>query len=225
MPINSIIQSTFFDDKRTTSTQPPLLTITGEFGVGIEEIARDLAAKMGVQCFDYQILDGIIDELDSNQALRKEMKARRSKEHSGWVSSLLQKRGASNTEYVANLVRTIMGIAPMGGVIVGRGAHLILYGQKVLRLKVEAGPEYCAKRVANIEGISLHAARKMANKVNQERMNFVAGIYKKFPVYSSYYDLILSAEILNREQIVDVTLSAIKMAGLRVEEKGVTDNG
>ncbi|MBF0384223.1 MAG: cytidylate kinase-like family protein [Magnetococcales bacterium] len=217
MPIKSIIQSTFFDNQAIPTQQPPLLTITGELGAGVGDIADKLAERLGVGCYDYQVLDGIINEARSNHLLVKEMDSRRPNVLSKWINSFYKKGDSAKSEYLAYLVKTVMGIAPMGGVIVGRGAHLILSEYQVLRLKVEAGPKFCAKRVATRKGISPKAAQEMVTKVNKERMKFVADIYDKFPVNASYYDLILSAEVLTAEQIVDVTIAAMKMAGLRTE--------
>jgi hypothetical protein len=209
MPIRSIIQSTFFENEALQSSQPPLLTVTGEFGAGVEAVGRDLAIKLNVKYFDYWVLDSIIREARLNNELRKQMKSRRPPDLANWISSFFGKGDSSNEEYQALLVKTVLGIAPMGGVIVGRGAHLILSDFKVLRLKVEAGPEYCAIQVADRKGISLKAARKMVAKINKERMKFVADIYDKYPGCSSYYDLVLSSEIMSTQQIVDVAMSAM----------------
>ncbi|MBF0381815.1 MAG: cytidylate kinase-like family protein [Magnetococcales bacterium] len=209
MPIRSIIQSTFFDKEAAQADQPPLVTVTGEFGAGVEAVSRELAKQLDVKYFDYWVLDSIIREARLNFELRKKMESRHPNNLASWIQSFFQKGDGVNEEYLALLVKTVLGIAPAGGVIVGRGAHLILSDHKVLRLKVEAGPEFCAKQVADRKGISLKAARKMVAKINKERMKFVADIYEKYPGYSSYYDLVLSSEVMSTQQIVDVALSAM----------------
>jgi cytidylate kinase len=192
----------------------PLVTISGEYGAGVYDVGSALAEKLGVGLFDYRSLDKIVTRAHSDRQLRGWMDKQSSGVQGKWMQNLLSKGGSDMSNYLPYLVKTIMAIVPNGGVIIGHGAHLILVGCRVMRLKVEAGPKVCAQRIAEKEGVTVKAAGKLSAKINKERIRLVKDIYSRFPTENTYYDLVLSSEILNVDQIARITLAAMKEAKL-----------
>ncbi|MBF0445743.1 MAG: cytidylate kinase-like family protein [Magnetococcales bacterium] len=194
----------------------PLVTISGQHGAGAHEVGAALAEKLGVGLFDYRVLDNIVTKVNDDQNIKSWLDRQKGALHANWMKSFTYKSGKDMTSYLPYLVRTIMAIVPNGGVIIGHGAHLILVDANVLRLKVESGPKVCAQRIAAKHGITIKAAGKLSAKVNKERISLVQDVYDHFPTEKTYYDLSLSSEILSVDQIVKITIAAMKEANLPV---------
>lgn len=192
----------------------PLVTVSGEYGARAHEVGAALAEKLGVGLFDYRTLDHIVAKAHADRQIRGGLDTESFAFESKWIRKLIKKDAPDMSSFLPYLVKTIMAIIPQGGVIIGHGAHLILVNSEVLRLKVEAGPEVCIQRISEDKGVTIKAATKMAQKVNKERIKLVKSIYDRFPTDSTYYDLVLSSEILNTDQIVKITLAAMKEAKL-----------
>jgi cytidylate kinase len=192
----------------------PLVTISGQHGAGAHDVGAALAKKLGVGLFDYRVLDNIVAKAHDNQKMKGWLDRQKGSIQAKWMKSFTYKSGKDMSSYLPYLVRTIMAIVPNGGVIIGHGAHLILVDHKVLRLKVESGPKVCAQRIAAKEGITTKAAGKLSAKVNKERIRLVQDVYDHFPTDKTYYDLSLSSEILSIDQIVKISIAAMKEANL-----------
>nr|CRH05113.1 conserved protein of unknown function [Candidatus Magnetococcus massalia] len=215
---HTIIQNTYFDEKKKSKARA-LVAIAGEYGAGAEEVGKLLADALGVQFFDPPLLQHIVQEAEENQALHDRLDLLLPSKMDKWIDKLLSKGRKKGTVSYLHLVKAIMGIVPRGGVIVGMGAHLILSGQRVFRLKIEAGPAYCADNIARKAGVDLAAAKKLCNKVDRERVKFVKEIYERFPTDDTYYDLVLSAESFSPERMSKMALKAMCLSGYEISTK------
>ncbi|MBF0158601.1 MAG: cytidylate kinase-like family protein [Magnetococcales bacterium] len=222
MPIQSIIQSSFLNPlPRDPGKLPLMLTVSGEYGAGGRELARYLASKWQVTFFDPDIIDRIVAESIRNKDLSDQLDRSLPEMLDDWFHALWKKKkdDTSKSVYYLHLVKTVMSIAKTGGVIVGRGAHLILAGQTaVFRLKVEGSRDFCARNISQKEGISLKAAKDLAARMDAERVDFVREIYRRFPTHNTYYDLVLGAESLSREQMGTIVELAMREAGFHIPE-------
>jgi cytidylate kinase len=221
MSVQAIIQSTFFAEKSGEGTEGfrPMITVSGEYGAGGREVGRVLAQKLGVVCFEPELIDQIVAESMKSSELSRQLDNRLPDVLDDWLRRLWHKKEPSDrADYYLHLVKAVMGITHVGGVIVGRGAHLILASQNVFRLKIEGSREFCAQSIAKREGISVKAAMEMVGHVEEERIRFVREIYKRFPTDKTYYDLVLNREIISQEQIVDIVFLAMQMAGYELPE-------
>lgn len=217
MAVQEIIESTFFDTEgQSASGEQPLVTISGEYGAGTKELGPALAERLHVGYFDASLLDRIVEQAQDDKRLGSRLDDLFPEFLDNWLYKLSYSSGSKRSDYYLHLVKTIMGISRRGGVIDGRGAHLILAGQKVFRLKVEAGLEYCTRQVAEREGVSQEWAAKLITKMDQERIRFVKEVYKRFPTNNTYYDLVLGAETLEHEAMLRITVKAMQLAGFNV---------
>ena len=216
MSVQTIIQSTFFSEKRASDRRAssPLITISGEYGAGGRDIGKLLAKQLGIVCFEPELIDQIVEESMKGSELSHQLDTKLPETLDSWLHLLWhEKAPAQRADYYIHLVKAIMGIVHVGGVIIGRGAHLILAGQKVFRLKVEASRDFCAHAIAKKEGISLKAAKELAERVDAERIKFVREVYKRFPTENTYYDLVLNAETIPPDQMLHIVTHAMRTAG------------
>ncbi|MBF0370742.1 MAG: cytidylate kinase-like family protein [Magnetococcales bacterium] len=194
---------------------PPLVTVSGECQESIEEVGFALAETLGVNCFTQEMIEAEIEADISAEIFDAEPPPTFSGNLDQWLQTLVTADPASQPGFFPHLVDTVMTIAHSGGVIIGLGAHLILAGKRVFRLKVESGPEYCARHLAQRVGVSIKAARKMVERTDCARVQFVKEIYHRFPSQNTYYDLTLGTEILTSEQIVTITLETMSEVGIK----------
>ena len=177
------------------ATRKPLVAMARDRGSGGDEIGRGLAAALEVECYDKELIDRIatlahadkrvIETLDETVKDRMEL----------WLSSMLLKQRYSSSDYLRSLVHVVVGIAPLGGVIVGRACHLILERFRVFRVRVVGSPERCAQRLADQQGGGdLDKLVKEAKTINAQRAQFVLENFKVRLDDATQFDLVINTD-------------------------------
>ncbi len=218
--IKGLIQSTFFTAEREKACHAdkrcPVVTVSRTYGAMGETISRLLADQLTVDHFDSNLIDDIIDEAKVNKHLMKKLDERFVNTIDDWVYSFLA-GGFSRSEYYRLLVKAVTAISEVGGIILGRGSHLILsHNPRVFRLNVSGSLEVCARRISARHNVDLGQAKKMVLKHNKDRVKFVKEIFKKFPNERSYYDMSICTDHLEPQDVVDLTIEAMKRRGMYI---------
>ncbi len=211
--------------KRVIVPCGPVVTIARDHGAGGNEAGRILAHELGVACLDQEILDRIAQLAKSDKTLMRRLDERLPLNFlEDWLHAIFSKRAPSQHGYQDRLIQVIQNVANIGGVILGRGAHLILNNRKnVFRLRITGSVDVCARRVAQQDGIDLEKARRMVVYINSERADFVKGLFKRFPSNRSYYDLVLNSDHLTPAEISGIVLFTMKRMGFHVPERKAAD--
>ncbi|MBF0177370.1 MAG: cytidylate kinase-like family protein [Magnetococcales bacterium] len=217
--VNALMGSVYFDpeisDQASQKKRPPLVTLSRSFGANGSKTAELLAKRLGVQCYGYTLLNAIVETLESNKHLTRLFDEKSVNTVENWLIPLLTQGKGSKNEYMRCLVKAVSAVAKGGGVIVGRGAHLILsLNPSVFRVRVEGSLEMCAKRIAAREGLDLDTAKVRVVQVDSERKDFVREIYQSFPSIRAYYDVVINSDHLQPEQMVDIIVFAMEERGL-----------
>ncbi|MBF0383441.1 MAG: cytidylate kinase-like family protein [Magnetococcales bacterium] len=103
----------------------------------------------------------------------------------------------------------------MGGVVVGRGAHLLTSAENSFRVRLEGSLPVCAERVAEQRGVKRSEAEKIIQKTNDERTKFVRKIYKKHAGSRNFYDMVINTDRFTPEQTVDLIMLTMGKLGFR----------
>lgn len=197
-------------------SQPLVVTVAGEYGAGSREVAVAIADRLGMLCYDTPLIDRMTEA--SLKSMEEAGRSPAAMPKHDWLHQLKAERGKKE-DFALHLVRTVMGIGAVGGVIIGNGAHLILFGLPLFRVKVEGGVEFCARRVVEQEGISFDEARKKVVRMNREHTRRVREIFEHFPNDRTYYDLVLSAERFPVEEMVELIMEALEESGLQAHAR------
>jgi hypothetical protein len=227
--IHSFIRSALESDElieKCKLTGCPVVTISRDYGAAGRDVGRLLSDQLGVQYFNTKLLDGIIDKTKSDKHLLRRLDERTATFLDGWIFTFLSKTPVDKNDYFHALVDVLNTISRTGGVIIGRGAHLILSKREnpVFRVKIEGSKSNCASRVAMRNGIDLKAAMKRMKKINKERIEFTKDLYNKFPVNDrTYYDMVICSDNLSVEQIVDIINYTMKLSGYNVPDPVMPD--
>jgi cytidylate kinase len=127
-----------------------------------------------------------------------------------WVQGVLRQRIFLRDEYHTALVGVVTKLAARGDVVfLGRGANLILGEQATLRVRVVASR---ATRLANImrrTDLSRAEARALMEETDRNREKFVRQVFKVEPGEAENFDLVLNADRMKPECMMEVVSLAL----------------
>jgi len=133
-----------------------VITISRQFGSGGRTIGKEVAARLGIPCYDRELI-----EMFASESGFSEEYIRENSEHiikKDWLSSILSDR-VYDTPHTQDVLwdvqqKVILELAQKGPcVIVGRGADYILEGEvDCLRVYIHADTEKRAERIVTRYG-------------------------------------------------------------------------
>ena len=206
-----------------------VITINRELGSGGRTVGEKLAEKLGVSFYDKAVIMGLEEKYHLTV---DEIEKMRNKKHHWWsdfklvtgigeglVSSsrLISETGKEpevlTTETMFKAESEILeDIANVEScVIAGRsGFYVFRNHPNHLRVMIQAALPFRIKRLVRKKGITEEEARKIIEKVDKMRENYV----KKFTGTTRYdtrnYDIVISADGKTEDQIVDQILLYIE---------------
>jgi cytidylate kinase len=197
----------------------PTIAMSRGHGAGGEELALMLAEHLGVRCFDKEIVDAIVREAHVDRYLVERLDEHVSGVMEDLVCSFIDGHCVGREDYRRYLARVVSSIHPHGGVIVGRGANLILADRKVFRVRLTGSPLVCARRLAAREGFSVERALKCVLSTDQERALFIFKLFGRDLNDPADYDLVVNTDRLGPSETLEIVLQAMHKAGFPVERR------
>lgn len=195
----------------------PVVALSRGYGCGGEEVAHELAKRLQVGFFDKEILNEIAAQSGGDKYLMEKLDEKVKNRWDAWILSFLSGDNVLSENYHRVLVNVLLGILDTGGVIMGRGAHIILAKrQEVFRVRIIGSPEVCAERVAKSEGLALEEARKEVDKKNHERGKFVWDYWKHRLSDPNEFDLVINTDrFKDLSQVAELIIDAMHHAGIK----------
>jgi len=196
-----------------------VVTVSRGYGSLGKKVAQALADRLGVRCCDRTILEEVARRADVDIELVKNLDENiRHTRVEPW-KAFFKGETYSRERYLHHLVKVVLNISKKGGVIVGRGAHLILGPCKAFRVRIIGSLEVCAERVAERDQLDLEAARKRVEKVNHERAEYLQQLYGVGIDDCSDYDLVINSDRFDVQQMVGLILNGMQQAGYDIPDK------
>ncbi|MDD3361424.1 MAG: DUF6198 family protein [Hespellia sp.] len=199
------------------SAQPLVITIGREYGSGGREVGKAVAKKLGIPCYDDQLIFQVAQELGYSDEYVREHEQKL--DHNILYSLYSQNCAYVNGEegkYDALFhaeVKTIQAIAAKEPcVIIGRLGNFILEeNHHAFHVFVTASAYAKVKRVMKRENISTgKEAENKIKKVETERKNYCKHFLGKEWGASSAYDLIIKTDLYGVENTADMILTAME---------------
>ena len=187
-----------------------VIAISREFGSGGRTIGRQVAERLGIPCYDQELIDRIAEDSGlTKEFIREEGEyAKR-----GWLANAFVDRslnGLSMQDYIWTMQRRIiLDLAEKEScVIVGRCADYILQGKAdLLKVFIHASVEARAKRIVEKYGESSEAPERRLRDKDIRRSSYYRfytdvewGICKN-------YDIALDSSVLGIDRCVDIIAS------------------
>ena len=151
-----------------------IITISREFGSGGRTIGKEVAAKLGIHCYDSELIEKIAQE----SGLAKEFIAEKGEyaSHGGWLANAFSYgssyNGTSVQDYLWKIQREIiLELAEKEScVIVGRCADYILRDHdNCLKVFIHADSDKRAERIVKIYGETMAAPEKRLQDKDMKR--------------------------------------------------------
>lgn len=199
-----------------TPSGPPLVTISRQMGTCSGITAKLLAERLGVELYDKGLLKAIVKEAKDDKQLLEQLDERATSLVDDMVHAFLSKKSTNKDAYFRYMAKVILNIGPAGGVVVGRGAHVLLPEGRAFRVRLEGSPKVCAARIAASKDIKKGKALKLVEKTNKERDKFAEEVAKRYPGDFTGYDLTLNADLFEPEQMVRIIVAAMIERGFPV---------
>ncbi len=199
-------------------SQTHVVTLSRNYGSLGREVAQLLADTLEVRCCDRYILQEVARRADVDEEFVKVLDEHISRVDEHWWKTLINKDTFSYEDYYKYLVKTVFSISFNGGVIVGRGANLILGPERAFRVRIVGTPLICAERAAERENISLEDAMHKVHDVDLERAEYIRKLYETDIDDPLSYDLVLNSDRYDRIQLVELILEAMQSAGYKLKD-------
>jgi Cytidylate kinase-like family len=193
-----------------------VVTVSRGYGSLGGAVAQALADRLGIGASDREILEAVARRaaVDIELVTRLDENVR----HAGltpWVA-LFRSESLSEQRFLDHLVTVIMNISRKGGVIVGRGAHLILGPERAFRVRIVGSLEQCAARIAKAEQLGPDQARERVLAVDHGREAFLQQYFGARSRDSSVYDIVLNSDRFSLDQMVELILQGMRLAGYQI---------
>jgi len=196
----------------------PVITISRTIGSGGDYIAEQVADRLGVELYGAEILDAIARGANVSKTLIQNLNEKMDATDA-WVYSALFGKHVSRDEYVRFLITVVRGLYHAGGVIMGRGGHVILQGRKALRVRIVGSMEACAGRIAEQDGTSYIDAKRKVIESNKRRGKFIWNLFESRYNNPTNYDLVINTDqFRDLNDAVEVILLAVQALNLDQRE-------
>lgn len=190
-----------------------VVTVSRGYGSLGKETAQALADILGVRCCDRIILQEVAKRADVDVELVRQIDQGIKHIGSDWWQTLFKNKSYSRERYLHHLVKVVLNISMKGGVIVGRGAHLILGPKRCFRVRIIGSLKKCAERISVREGINMDAAELRVEQANRERDEYLNELYGVRASDSSNFDIVLNTDRFTVDEAVAIIIGAMQQAG------------
>ena len=194
-----------------------IITIGREFGSGGRTIGKEVADRLGIPCYDHELIDRLAEE----SGLSKEYITNESEyaSHSSWTaaafSSVRSFGVPSNQDYLWAIQRRI--ILELGQkencVIVGRCADYVLRHRNPLRLFFYADiadrMERCRKRNEEQKSLNHDVLRKIITQTDKNRSRYYEFLSGQKWGAKENYDLCINTSSADTERIIQCVISLL----------------
>ena len=209
-----------------------VITIGREFGSGGREIGMALAKKLGVKCYDKELLAITAKESGLSEEILKSLDERPT---NSFLYSLVMDTyamGYSTSSYIDMPLNqkafmaqydTIKSLADQEScVIVGRCADYALKDRDdCYTVFIKASMDAKIKRVSRIYDLSEDKAKDLIVKNNKKRANYYNFYANRKWGDSRTYDLCLDSSVLGIEKTVELLASYIEIRQNNTDNKGI----
>ena len=188
-----------------------VITISREFGSGGRTIGKQAAERLGIPCYDQEL----IEKIEEKSGLAKEFIAERGEYtlKGGWLANAFADRslnGLSVQDYLWTIQRkTILELAEQGPcVIVGRCADYILEGKAdMLKVFIHASIEARSKRIVEKYGESSESPEKRLRDKDIRRSAYYRFYTDVEWGIAKNYDVALDSGTLGLDRCVEIITS------------------
>jgi cytidylate kinase len=205
------------------------LTIARDEGSLGNEIAQELARRLGWHVFDKEIVTFIARNSHVRENVVRQLDQKSQNLIEDTISRLLRmpEYGSFGTdEYHKALLETLVCLATHGSaILVGRGANFILReNEQGLNVRITASPEVRVQRLSNSWKATPEEARRRMESDAEERRRFINQYFKQDIDDLRFYDIIYNTDRSSAERIASSVLVFMNLSEAGTAGSGLLDS-
>lgn len=189
----------------------PTVTVSRQAGLRGEAIAQALAARLGYELFDQQIIDYIATHHDVHRQMLEMLDEHTMSSIKLWAEGIVHRQHVDQADFLRFLSKTVRGIHAHGGaVILGRGANFLLADARAFRVQLVAPLAERVKIHMAERSLDAEAARREIIQVDAQRSDFIRRFYHADWADPGAYDLSLNVAGLPVEGAAAIVAQAME---------------
>ncbi|MBF0183023.1 MAG: cytidylate kinase family protein [Magnetococcales bacterium] len=188
----------------------PLVMVSGPFGSGMGDLAARLAETLKVQYYNPHKLEELASDKERHKRIWQELQASEGDFFDYWLGHIYEQPGITPSEHLERLTTTIHEIAREGGVVAGICPHIVLPGDKLVRIQVKADAKFCANRLAKKHGIDENEAKKVFTELESQRQELMHTMFEDVMSHVIQFDLVMDAEKLSSKKMLKLSLELLE---------------
>ena len=202
-----------------------IITVSREFGSGGRTIAKEVAEKLRIPCYDQELIEKVAEE----SGFAKEYIAEHGEQTGNWLTNAF----AAAASYYGPIGRDFVWMAQRKVilelaekhpcVIVGRCADFILRDRAdLLKVFIHADPAFRADRIVRVYGEREDSPEKRIRDKDKRRMAYYRYYTDIDWGVAKNYDVCLDSGTIGIDRCVDIIFSLFLAAGMtfRLRRKG-----
>lgn len=189
----------------------PVITISRDYGSGGDEVAAKLSERLGLNLYDERILKEVSARLEDDPEIVRLLDEGFGRAKDMWLYRWFSGKDVGPDQYRDTLIKVVMSLGRLGGVFVGRGAHVVLAGSCALRVRVSGTPEVCAHRLATAgRGVEADLLAQI-REINHNRGKFVWDAFHSRLADATQFDITVNTDrIADLDAVVDMLIPLAK---------------
>lgn len=172
----------------------PVVTISRDYGSGGDVIATRLAQRLDVPLYDTQLLKDVAERLQDDPAIIRLLDESFGRAKDMWLYRFLSGKDVGPDAYRDSLAKVILSLGRMGGVVLGRGGHVVLQDACALRVRITGTPDVCAARMTAQGHGTYQEELTKARDLNHQRGKFVWDVFHARLSDASQFDVVLNTD-------------------------------
>jgi len=192
------------------------VTVSQAVGSTGEQVARQLAERLGWPLFDKEILQHMAGDDQVRTRLYEKMDERDTNWLQHMIRNLLQGEYRKE-DYFYRLSEAVLALARQGpAVFVGRGADFVLPQDRGLRVRFLAPHEARVATYAQQNQCDRQTARTEIARAEREREVFFRRCFGKPKADPTRFDLLINLGRMSPDEAIAVILAALRLRGVPV---------
>jgi cytidylate kinase len=199
------------DEPTTRKPKQPVITISRDYGSGGDVIAQRLSQRLNIPLYDETVLKEVAMRLQDDPAIVKLLDEGFGRAKDMWLYRLFSGKDIGPDAYRDTLIKVVMSLGRLGGVLVGRGAHIILTEACALRVRITGSPEICARRMSDAGYGSFEEQMAKVKDIDHRRGKFVWEVFHSRLSDASQFDININTDrMADFEDVVDMLMGMAK---------------
>lgn len=189
----------------------PYVAVSRQIGSEGNDLAAQLADRLGFQLYDREIVDYIAERANVRVAAVKSLGETWFNSVHNWISGVIDHRFLAADDYARHLVEAVGTIARQeSAVFVGRGVGFFLPRSRGIHVRVIASLDKRVERAAARYGISEVEARQLCARSDASRTAFTRAYFNVDVTDPQNYDVCLNTNRLSIEDCVEACATLLR---------------